>query len=112
MTAAGAVLLHSGRGSSHTRRMARVPTNEVAKSLLDSLSEALVVLDRSLDVIEWNAPMEHLTGVLRADAVGRNAEAGVPLFRDPALASLVRRAVAGEMPATVELPHTAPGDER
>jgi PAS domain S-box-containing protein len=93
--------------------MARVPqTHEVAKSLLDSLSEALVVLDRSLDVIEWNAPMEHLTGVLRADAVGRNAEAVLPLFRDPALASLIRRALGGETPAAVELPHTAPGDER
>ena len=59
--------------------MARVPTNEVAKSLLDSLSEALVVLDPALQVLEWNAPMEHLTGVMRADAVGRSAEAVLPL---------------------------------
>jgi PAS domain S-box-containing protein len=93
--------------------MARVPAkHEVAMSLLDSLSEALVVLDPSLDVIEWNAPMEHLTGVRRADAVGRNAEAVLPLFRDPSLAPLVQRALAGETPAAVELPHTAPGEER
>ena len=93
--------------------MARVPKrHEVAKSLLDSLSEALVVLDPALHVLEWNAPMEHLTGVLQADAVGRNVETVLPLFRDPLLAPLARRALLGETPETVELPHVSPGDDR
>jgi len=92
--------------------MARVPTNEAVKSLLDSLSEALVVLDLANQVLEWNAPMEHLTGVIRADAFGRIAETVLPLFRDPALASIVRRAAAGETPDPVELAHTTPGDDR
>jgi len=92
--------------------MARVPTNEAVKSLLDSLSEALVVLDLANQVLEWNAPMEHLTGVIRADAFGRIAETVLPLFRDPALASIVRRAAAGETPDPIELAHTTPGDDR
>jgi PAS domain S-box-containing protein len=92
--------------------MARVPTNGVAKSLLDSLSEALVVLDPTLQVLEWNAPMEQLTGVGRAQAIGRSAETVLPLFRDPALAASVRRAAAGETPDAIELLYTAPGDDR
>ena len=91
--------------------MARVPTNGVAKRLLDSLSEALVVLDPALQVLEWNAPIEHLTGVGRAQAVGRSAETVLPLFRDPALAGSVRRAAAGETPDAIELLYTAPGDD-
>src|SRR3989442_7009512 len=93
--------------------MSSVPKkHEVTRNLLDSLSEALVVLDPALEVLEWNSPMEHLSGVMRADAVGRNAESVLPLFPDPALAPLVRRALAGETPGTVELPHTTPGDDR
>src|SRR5262249_34732917 len=66
----------------------------------------------ALQVLEWTALMEHLPGVTRADAVGRSAETVLPLFRDPALASIVRRAAAGETPETIELAHTAPGDDR
>ena len=93
--------------------MARVPRKrEVIKGLLDSLSEALVVLDPALEVIEWNAAMERLSGIPRADALGRNAESTFTLFRDAAIGSLIRRALAGETPETLELPHTAPGDDR
>src|SRR5712664_3819758 len=61
---------------------------------------------------EWRASMEHLTGVTRADAVGRRADTVLPLFRDASLAALVSRAAAGETPETIELPHTTPGDNR
>ena len=93
--------------------MTRVPKkHEVGGGLLDSLSEALVVLDLALEVLEWNSSMEHLTGVTRLDAVGRHAESVLPLFRDASLGPLVRRALAGETPETVELPHTTPGADR
>jgi len=93
--------------------MTRVPKkHEVGGGLLDSLSEALVVLDPALEVLEWNSSMEHLTGVTRLDAVGRHAESVLPLFRDASLGPLVRRALAGETPETVELPHTTPGADR
>jgi PAS domain S-box-containing protein len=93
--------------------MARVPKKlEVGKSLLDNLDEALVLLDPALEVVEWNAAMERLTGVRAADAVGRSAAALLPLFRDTTLVPLIRRALAGETPDAVELPHTIAGDER
>src|SRR2546428_3702880 len=71
-----ASLLHRARGSVHTRRMARVPKkHEVVKGLLDNLNEALVILDPALEVVEWNAAMERLTGIRSADAVeGRSEE--------------------------------------
>jgi len=93
--------------------MARVPTkDEVVKGLLDNLSEALVILDPALEVVEWNAPMERITGVRSADAVGRSAAALLPLFRDTTLVPLIRRALAGETPDAVELPHTVLSDDR
>ncbi|HKQ63670.1 MAG TPA: GAF domain-containing protein [Methylomirabilota bacterium] len=93
--------------------MARVPKKlEVGKSLLDNLNEALVILDPALEVVEWNAAMERLTGVRAADAVGRSAAALLPLFRDTTLVPLIRRALAGETPDAAELPHTVAGDER
>src|SRR2546428_7820000 len=106
-----ASLLHRAPRSSHTRNMALVPKkHEVTRDLLDSLSEALVVLDPALEVLEWNSPMEHLSGVMRADLVGRNAESVLPLFRDPALAPLLPRALAGQPPRTDDLPHPTHAD--
>src|SRR5438445_3122567 len=108
-----ASLLHRARGSVHTRRMARVPKkHEVVKGLLDNLNEALVILDPALEVVEWNAAMERLTGIGRADAVGRSAAAKLPLFRDTTLVPLIRRALAGEASETVELPRTTLADDR
>jgi PAS domain S-box-containing protein len=93
--------------------MARVPKkHEVVKGLLDNLTEALVILDPALEVVEWNAAMERLTGVRSADAVGRSAAAMLPLFRDTTLVPLIRRALAGETPDAVELPHTVAGEDR
>src|SRR2546426_713815 len=108
-----ASLLHRARGSVHTRRMARVPKkHEGVKGLLDNLSEALVVLDPALEVVEWNPAMERLTGVRSADAIGRSAAAMLPLFRDTTLVPLIRRALAGEASDAVELPYSATGDFR
>src|SRR5262249_24142802 len=108
-----ASLLHRGRGSVHTRRMARVPKkHEGVKGLLDNLNEALVILDPALEVVEWNPAMERLTGVRSADAIGRSAAAILPLFRDTTLVPLIRRAMAGATPDAIELPHTVAGDDR
>src|SRR5439155_508911 len=108
-----ASLLHRDRGSVHTRRMARVTKkHEGVKGLLDNLNEALVILDPALEVVEWNPAMESLTGVKSTDAIGHSAAAILPLFRDTTLVPLIRRALAGETPDAVELPHTAAGDDR
>jgi PAS domain S-box-containing protein len=93
--------------------MARVSTkHEGVQGLLDNLYEAIVILDPSLEVLEWNPAMERLTGVPQADAIGRSAAAILPLFRDTTLVPLIRRALAGETPDAVELPHSAARDDR
>ncbi|MGH7346848.1 MAG: PAS domain-containing protein, partial [Candidatus Rokuibacteriota bacterium] len=93
--------------------MARVPKkHEDVKDLLDSLDEALVILDPTLEVVAWNPAMERLTGVRSADAIGRSAAAMLPLFRDTTLVPLIRRALAGETPDAVELPHVTTGEDR
>jgi len=93
--------------------MARVPKkHEGVKGLLDNLNEALVILDPAFEVVEWNPAMERLTGVRSADAIGRSAAAMLPLFRDTTLVPLIRRALAGESPDAIELPHTTAGDDR
>jgi len=86
--------------------------HEGVKGLLDHLSEALVILDPALEVVDWNPAMERLTGVKSADAIGRSAAALLPLFRDTTLVPLIRRALAGETPDAVELPNTAAGEDR
>ena len=85
---------------------------EGVKGLLDNLSEALVILDPAFEVVEWNPAMERLTGVKSAAAIGRSAAALLSLFRDTTLVPLIRRALAGETPDAVELPHTSAGDDR
>ena len=85
---------------------------EGVKGLLDNLSEALVILDPAFEVVEWNPAMERLTGVKSAAAIGRSAAALLSLFRDTTLVPLIRRALAGETPDAVELPHTGAGDDR
>ena len=85
---------------------------EGVKGLLDNLSEALVILDPALEVVEWNPAMERLTGVKSAAAIGRSAAALLSLFRDTTLVPLIRRALVGETPDAVELPHTSAGDDR
>src|SRR5438132_5110929 len=108
-----ASLLHRDRGSVHTRRMARVTKkHEGVKGLLDNLNEALVILDPALEVVEWNPAMESLRGVKSTDAIGHSDAAILPLFRDTTLVPLIRRALAGETPDAVELPHTAAGVDR
>ena len=37
--------------------------HEGVKGLLDHLSEALVILDPALEVVDWNPARERLTGV-------------------------------------------------
>jgi PAS domain S-box-containing protein len=49
-------------------------TREFAESILESLSEGLMVVDRDEQVLRWNSAMETLYGISRADAFGRKLE--------------------------------------
>jgi two-component system, cell cycle sensor histidine kinase and response regulator CckA len=49
-----------------------VPPASAASQILGHLMECLVVLDRGLRVVIWNASLEALTGICSGDAVGRD----------------------------------------
>jgi PAS domain S-box-containing protein len=86
--------------------------DERTQSLLDGITAALVVVDADLAVVAWNRAMEWVTGVARAEALGRKADAGLPVLRDPELVARLREAAAGGEPATLEVLHAVPEDER
>src|SRR2546428_5354815 len=52
--------------------------------------------------------MERLTGVARADALGRSAEAVLAFLREPALTPRLRPALAGHVVATDEFSYAPP----
>ncbi|HEU4367151.1 MAG TPA: GAF domain-containing protein [Methylomirabilota bacterium] len=67
--------------------------------LIDSLDDAVVVTDTALSVLAWNLAMERLTGVGRAEALGRPAEDLLAVLCDAGLRPLLLRARAGEAAA-------------
>src|SRR5438128_572834 len=82
--------------------------DEFSLSVIEGVEDALLVTDARLGVIAWNGAMERLTGVARADALGRSAEAVLPFFRETALTTHLRRALAGHVVATDEFPYALP----
>jgi PAS domain S-box-containing protein len=83
-----------------------------ASSVIDSLEDALVVTDRSLAVLCWNTAIERMTGVPRADALGRDVETVLPFARDADLGRRFRRALEGEPTQSGEVPYAIPDRAR
>src|SRR5436309_2688627 len=82
--------------------------DEFSLSVIEGVEDALLVTDARLGVIAWNGAMERLTGVARADALGRSAEAVLPFFRETALTTHLRRALAGHVVSTDEFSYALP----
>ncbi len=80
--------------------------------LLASVGEGIVLYDRQLRVRVWNPFMEDLTGVRAADALGQSATQLFPLPRHPGVLRLLKRALAGEVVRSPELPFERPGGQR
>jgi PAS domain S-box-containing protein len=76
--------------------------------LISGLPDAVVVTDARLVVVAWNPAMEHLTGVPRAEALGRPAVGVLGFLREAGLDALLARAHGGET-ATVEARCVLPG---
>src|SRR2546430_8026651 len=89
-------------------RSRRARVDEFSLSVIEGLEDALLVTDARLRVIAWNAAMERLTGVARADALDRKAEAVLPFLRETALTTHFRRALAGHTVSTDEFPYALP----
>ena len=86
--------------------------DDLGRSLLDSVEDALIVTDTALTVIGWNGAMETLSGVRQRDAIGRRADEALGVLGDRDLPSRLRAALAGETRDPIETPHTMPGAHR
>ncbi len=72
-------------------------------TLLSSVAEGIVVVDRTLRTQVWNRFLEELTGIPAAEVVGRPALEPFPRLRRQGVEALLARALAGE---TVRFPDT------
>src|SRR5438046_9088003 len=82
--------------------------DEFSLSVIEGVEDALLVTDTRLGVIAWNKAMERLTGVARADALGRTAQAVLPFLAEAALTTHLRRALAGHAVPPDEFPYALP----
>ena len=80
--------------------------DDFGHGLIEGLTDAAVVTDARLSVIGWNPAMEQLTGVPRAEAVGRPAAAVLAFLCEAD--GLLTRALAGET-VTLEARCAIPG---
>src|SRR5215470_10267950 len=72
--------------------------------ILETLDDALIVTDLALNIVQWNASMERLTGLSRVSAIGRNADRLLPLFDVIGLPRYLRQALGGETRFSAEAP--------
>src|SRR5215470_4311709 len=77
-------------------------------SLIEGLEDAVIVTDRSLIVVAWNAVMEGLTGIARRAAVGRPAVEMLRFLRDTDITSHLARALHGETSTTGDVRYQLP----
>lgn len=86
------------KGMRETQRAQRLLRQEQEFSdLVISLSnQGIVIFDTGLRCLLWNPGMEALLGVDSHAVVGRPLEAADPIFRNPDISSVVRRATLGE----------------
>src|SRR5262249_46385245 len=67
------------------------------QSVVESLSEGLVVLDRDGRIVTWNHAMEARYGVSVSEVLGRHLFDVKPAFKDEALATPLGRLLRGEV---------------
>jgi PAS domain S-box-containing protein len=77
--------------------------DELLASLIETFRGALVVVDTDLTVVHWNAAMERLTGVARADAHGQGVDGLVAVLDAISLPQYLKRALGGEVTFTAEI---------
>ena len=84
----------------------------LASSLIDGFEDAVIVTDRALTIVAWNAVMEGLTGVAQAAALGRPATEMLEFLRDTDVASHLDRALQGQASTTGDVRYEFPSEER
>jgi diguanylate cyclase (GGDEF)-like protein/PAS domain S-box-containing protein len=82
----------------------------LARSLLASVAEGIVVCDADLQVVVWNRYMEELTGLAADAMLGHDVLAPFPGMRRRGAGRLLARALAGETVRLPDTPYRIPGN--
>ena len=88
--------VHTVNEELHLRGMELNATNAFLNSVINSLSSAVVVLDRELRVMGWNGPAEDLWGLRRDEVRGQhfmNLDIGLPVQE---LRRVIRQCAGGD----------------
>ena len=80
--------------------------------LLDASVEGILAFDRDCRYTAWNKAMERITGLMRADILGRCAFDVFPFLKDTGEDKCFRAALAGEIATSENRPYIVPATGR
>lgn len=86
--------------------------NQFNTEIVSQAGEGIIVYDRNLRYVVWNRFMEHMTGVLANDVLGRNAMDLFPHLHEQGVDQLLMRALNGEIVTSQDTPYYIPNTGR
>jgi diguanylate cyclase (GGDEF)-like protein/PAS domain S-box-containing protein len=86
--------------------------NRFARDIIDNAGEGIVVYDRDLRYVLWNAFMKELTGLGPEDVLGRNASDVFPNLAEQQVDEMLRRALTGESVSSPDVHYFIPSTDR
>jgi GAF domain-containing protein/CheY-like chemotaxis protein len=86
--------------------------DDLSRSLIDGIEDAVVVVDRNRTVVGWNTATEGLVGLARSAAVGADAESVLGFLGPVGLSDLLSRALEGQPGTTGDIPMPGAASDR
>ncbi len=83
-------------------------SEHIARTIVSSVGEGVVVYDRELRYEVWNRFMEELTGIKAEQLVGKYALESFPHLKEYGLDTLLERALDGERVRSADTPYRVP----
>ena len=83
-----------------------------ARDILDNAGEGIVVYDRELRYVLWNAFMQEMTGLAPADVLGKRPTDVFPNLAEQRVDEMLARALGGENVSTPDVHYYVPSTQR
>jgi PAS domain S-box-containing protein len=87
-------------------------TKNLSALLIENSIDGILAFDRDLRYTIWNPAMERISGVARADVIGRVATDVFPYLAETGEDETLRRALSGESPVSRDRPYVIPQTHR
>ena len=91
---------------------AHIENGRFARDILDNAGEGIVVYDRELRYVLWNAFMQEMTGLGPADVLGKRATDVFPNLAEQRVDEMLARALGGETVSSPDVHYYVPSTER